>query len=359
MRLTTNIVTLAGVLSLSASGHSQHQISLRQDFEEAKRSGLNAQVRATIRYTTIDQHESKTSSFDWEYYGGMEHIRTLPGSKTMMGKEAVWDGKRGMYRSPNSVTGPRAGHGTVRIMDHSPAWLSPIRDGYLAIVGTLDPHGVWVADMLQIESVVVETLPDGHVRLNAPCDSHGGRRIIEVDPQRGYMIDLNTMYDQGAGMEGGGANTLVARRWSKVLRAEKIGNCWIPTKIEARDATGSDSQARSVTELVDITPHLPKSAFAIPGRTGDTVMDGNQTYILGKMSDNPPKLMFAPPLGFPANLHDPSGSSASGSKGRLRFVAILAVGIGGLIAADLVWRLRSRRQRSNGYWGPPGQGPKR
>src|ERR1019366_3054681 len=247
MRLTTNIVTLAGVLSLSASVHSQQQISLRQHFEEAKRSGMNAQVRATIRYTTIDQHESKTSSFDWEYYGGMEHIRTLPGSKTMMGKEAVWDGKRGMYRSPNSVTGPRAGHGTVRIMDHSPAWLSPIRDGYLAIVGTLDPHGVWVADMLQIESVVVETLPDGHVRLNAPCDSHGGRRIIEVDPQRGYMIDLNTMYDQGDHGSRGSIHRGAARYKNKECNQTDAGGIAVFHDYEPRAWQNNQACAAAAT----------------------------------------------------------------------------------------------------------------
>ena len=357
MRLSAKLFCVAGVLIFCVVAPSKDANTLIAHLQAAKRSAMSAQVRATIRYTVTSPDGVRKSTFDWAYYDGLEHEKTLPGSKIMAGAEAVWNGREGMYRMPNPTTGAPAKHGIIKIVrDHSPAWISPIRAGYIATVGTRAPRGLWIVDALQEPGVTVETTPEGHIRVNAPRDAIGGRRSIELDPRQGYIVVLDTVYGEGNQTGAKGAKTLVLEREVRVLEAKKFGNCWIPTKTEEREIRAVGPASKSITEVIDLTAKIPKPTFASIGQVGDSVRDGGLEHTLRTVPNTHPTLSATPPIFGPGS-NDQSGAVTPGSRERPRFVTFLAVAIGLAIGVSVLLLFRRGRRRPDDYWGPPGQGP--
>ena len=369
---------------------AQPSRQLVRELKAAKRNVMHARVMATIRVTNVGDPNPGTTVTHWAWSEGKEHSLVLsdpiPLSKagplplSQVGNAAVWDGKRGMgrYRAPSTdFSGSLPTPGPSGLPTKSHRWesylsvtksresvfLSPIEFSYfLHVAGgkVKAEHASWAFDIIQMPDVTVETASDGHVRLHLPNSSPfypSGGRIVELNPSRGYMIDLDRDFVMARQKTRSGFVTHSKTNEWRVLEARKIGGCWIPTKWEARgvdvNGTYTNSSSRSVGELTDISTNVPESEFAPLGQPGDKVSDGNKSYVIGPSGkwklvppgkpqpQSPPQLNVKP---IPPDSHPP-------------ILKILAVAVTFVVGVEVVLLIRRSRRRSTDYWGPPGQGP--
>ena len=342
MRWLWKLIASALAFAACIGAHGQLSADVLSHLESAKRLALLVRVKATIRTSSFDNIGG--GLYTWAHATNEEHFKSLPGSRIAPGYETVWNGTRAMYRPPDNPWAAPTSHFPIEVSETRQFNnVNPISQGYTVSIAGSNAIGTWVIDALSGPGVSARETGDGHIEMNlSTTGADGGRRTIELDPQRGYMIDrIQEVILSAPGPDA--KRSALSTRDTRVVEARQIGGCWLPTKSSTRyvrlPGRRGSYTIDGKSEAVDITTNVPDSEFAMFERPGDTISDGTTNYVVD-----------AKGKWIPVSRPNP-GSTTS------RTIVLLAVAAGFIGSFEVVMLIRRGRRRAQDYWGRPGVDP--